>query len=290
MTNVAVAGAFGLLGSTLVPYLRAGGHDVHALGRGIGGFTGDLSDREQSFAVLDAAEPSVIVNLAALADVDACERNPHRAYLGNVRIVENLVAWIASRGNHSYLVHLSTDQVYDGDGTHAEGDVTLTNHYAVSKYAGELAAARVASTVLRTNFFGPSRHPSRLSLSDWLVRTLGEGMPATVFEDVQFSPLSMSCVAKHVQRAVMLRRPGVFNLGSRDGLSKADFAFALATAMQLPTGLLTRGRSTDVARAAYRPTGMRMDSSLFEQTFETSLPALQQEIESATHEYAVHAT
>src|SRR5256885_13003403 len=79
--------------------------------------------------------PDVVVNLAGLTDVDECERKPQLAYLTNVRIVENLGQWIRDGGNKSYLVQVSTDQVYDGPGPHKEHDVTLGNYYGFSKYA-----------------------------------------------------------------------------------------------------------------------------------------------------------
>ncbi|MFK5108567.1 hypothetical protein ACI394_28930, partial [Klebsiella pneumoniae] len=75
---------------------------------------------------------------------------------------------------------------------HAERDVTITNYYAFSKYAGELAAAAVDGVNLRTNFYGPSHCEGRASFSDWLIRSFRQSSPITVFEDVYFSPLSIT--------------------------------------------------------------------------------------------------
>ena len=175
MTRVLVTGARGLLGSTLVPYLQARGHDVASCSRTGTGVVADLTDATQVSAALDRVAPEVIVNLAAHTDVDECERNPQLAYLANVRIVENLTMWMRESGGSVHLVQLSTDQVYDGPGPHKEDAVTLTNCYGFSKYAGELAAAAVPSTILRTNFFGRSKCAGRTSLSDWLLRSLVRG-------------------------------------------------------------------------------------------------------------------
>ena len=154
LKRVLVTGAQGLLGSTLVPHLQACGHEVFRHGRkGDIDVGADLIDVGQVNAALDQVAPEVVINLAALTDVDECERSPKLAYLSNVLIVENLVKWIQNNGNTCHLVQLSTDQVYDGLGPHMESDITLTNYYGFSKYAGELAAATVPSTILRTNFF-----------------------------------------------------------------------------------------------------------------------------------------
>ena len=196
MTRVLVTGARGLLGSTLVPYLRARRHEVVTCSRSGADVRADLTDAAQAGAALRKAAPEVIVNLAALTNVDECERDPQRAYLFNVRIVENLARWMKEEGASCHLIQISSDQVYDGAGPHHEGDVTLVNYYGFSKYAGELAAASVPSTILRTNFFGRSECAGRTSISDWLAAALTRGEVITVFEDVRFSPLSLTRLAQ----------------------------------------------------------------------------------------------
>jgi dTDP-4-dehydrorhamnose reductase len=285
--KVLVTGAYGMLGSQLVPYLRGRGYQVTAHARkGNADVCSDLSNADQTITALDAVQPEVIVNLAALADVDECERSPQSAYLANVRIVENLAKWMTREGTHHHLIHVSTDQVYDGAGCHREDDINLRNYYAFSKYAGELAATKVPRTVLRTNFFGPSRCGGRVSLSDWLVRSLSSGNAITVFDDVHFTPLALQRVAELVELAVERRSEGTFNLGSKGGMSKADFAFMLAKMLGLPTATMSRGSSTDVKLSAYRPKNMCMDSSHFEEVFGVQLPTLADEIESMKAAYA----
>ena len=291
MTRVLVTGARGLLGSTLVPHLQARGHTVLRLGRaGEVEVRADLCDVDQVFRALDKAKPDVIMNLAALADVDECERSTQSAYLMNVRIVENLADWIKRSGTHCHLIQISTDQVYEGSGPHAETDIRLTNFYGFSKYAGELAAAVVPSTILRTNFFGPSRCPGRTSLSDWLVQALTNGDAITVFDDARFSPLSLQHLAELLEPLVEKRLPGIYNLGSAHGMSKADFAFVLAEVLGLPTANMRRGNSGQAALTAYRPQDMRMDSLRFETAFGVRLPALSEEIQSMKAAYARKAS
>jgi dTDP-4-dehydrorhamnose reductase len=276
--RVVVCGAFGMLGASLVPHLAAAGYDVAGVSRRAGSRSADLTNADEARTALDALAPDVIINLAALTNVDECERNPQLAYLMNVRIVENVASWMLRSGGRSRLVHVSTDQVYDGPGPHAEHATTLVNYYAFSKYAGELAAKLVEATVLRTNFFGPSQCAERQSLSDWITASLTAGKPITVFEDVMFSPLSLGTLVQTIERTVRDPRPGVFNLGSRDGMSKADFAFEVARALALPTTTVTRGTSDSAKFGAYRPKDMRMDSQRFEREYDCTLPSLRDEI------------
>lgn len=245
----------------------------------------DLTDPEQGRAALDEVSPEIIVNLAALTNVDECERNPQRAYLANVRIVENLAAWMRTNGTRCHLVQVSTDQVYDGAGLHTEERITLSNYYGFSKYAGELAAAVVPNTILRTNFFGPSRCPGRASLSDWLVRSLSASESVTVFDDVWFSPLSSQKLVEQLERVIEDPRAGIFNLGSRDGMTKADFALRLAAVLDLRAGTMSKGSSGSGTLTAYRPKDMRMDSSRYEKAFGVTLPSLDEEIHSMRAAY-----
>jgi dTDP-4-dehydrorhamnose reductase len=148
MAQVLVIGATGLLGSTLAPMLVECGHGVvtHGLS-GASQEKADLCDFAKASALVARVRPDCIVNLAALTNVDQCEREPHKAYMLNVTSVIHVARAIREQAPHCHLVQISTDQVYDGTGPHAEADVTVTNTYAFSKIAAELAAASVSSTV-----------------------------------------------------------------------------------------------------------------------------------------------
>lgn len=281
MTRILVTGATGMLGRTLVPILRGAGHEVieHGLCASAQA-AGDLSNRDVAQAILDEWVPEVVINLAALTNVDQCEEHPAEAQRLNVGIVENLAGWIAPRPG-AWLVQISTDQVYDGPGPHAEAGVALSNVYAKSKYAGELAAQRAPAVVLRTNFFGPSQLPGRASFSDWIIAKLRSGEPLTLFDDVYFSPLSMDTLSQLLARVVSGPQKGVFNLGAATGLSKAAFAMRIAAHLKADTSEVTLGSVAGSGLKAYRPSDMRMTSGLFESTFGIRLPSLESDIARA---------
>jgi dTDP-4-dehydrorhamnose reductase len=89
-----------------------------------------------------------------------------------------------------------------------------------------------------------------------------------------------------IERVVCTQPHGVFNLGSREGMSKAQFAFALAEAMDLSTKCINRTISTaSLALDAYRPKDMRMDSSLFQCAMGLQLPTLIDQLHSLRSDY-----
>ncbi|MBT4733036.1 sugar nucleotide-binding protein [Candidatus Woesearchaeota archaeon] len=162
----------------------------------------------------------------------------------------------------------------------------MANNYAFSKYAGELAAALIPSTILRTNFIGLSHAPNRESLTDWVFDSIKNGESIKVLSDVFFSPLSMVNLSEMINLVIEKKPIGIFNLGSRNGMSKADFDFSFAECLGLQTKTMTR-ITTEQATflEAYRPKDMRLDSSKFEKALGVILPSLSDEIQLVANDY-----
>jgi dTDP-4-dehydrorhamnose reductase len=287
MDKILITGATGLLGSSLVPYLKKRGYNVTTHARTTqANFMFDLSDRIRSFEILELIQPDVIINLVSLTSVELCEEQVNLAYLANTRTVENLSYWIQTAGADCHLVQISTDHVYDGVGLHTEDEITITNNYAFSKYAGELAAVRVPSTILRTNFVGRSQVSHRESMTDWVYNMMTGGRHVQVLSDVYFSPLLITTLVEMIELVVQKKPVGIYNLGSHNGMSKADFDFAFTECLSLPTNSMTRIETSQAKfLKAYRPRDMRMDSSNFENTLNVKLPHLIDLIKPAAEEY-----
>lgn len=276
--KILVTGASGLLGSSLVPLLRASGYEVVAHSHSKPGtINADLTIKAEARALISQIRPDLIINLVALTNVDICEKEPLKAYQLNSDVVENIVDSMGEY-DQNFLIHISTDQVYDSPGYSLEDDIQLRNIYASSKYAGELAANKVRSTIFRTNFFGKSSAKDRPSFSDWILDSLHKSIPITVFDDVIFNPLGLDTLKAMLLLAVERRIDGVFNLGSRDAISKSDFAFTLAKVYGLSPGCLSRGLIGNANLFAFRPRNMSMDCTRFEAAFDVKLPTIFDEI------------
>ena len=276
--KILVTGASGLLGSILVPVLGASGHEVFGHSNSKSGWiNADLTIKDDAKALMNRIRPNLIINLVALTNVDICEKDPRRAHQLNTEVVENIVEAMEGSGQN-FLIHISTDQVYDSPGYSSEDEIQLKNTYAFSKYAGELAASKVSSTIFRTNFFGKSPTQTRLSFSDWILDSLRKNIPITVFDDVIFNPLAFDTLIAMILLAIERRIDGVFNLGSRGAISKADFAFTLAKVYGLSSAGLISGSVQNADLLAFRPRDMSMDCTRFESAFDVKLPTLLDEI------------
>ncbi|MEJ0037612.1 MAG: SDR family oxidoreductase [Gammaproteobacteria bacterium] len=289
MKRALVTGASGLLGPHVATRLEADGWRVVRHGLRRGELQADLRDLDATRAALRESRADAVVNLVALTNVDRCEAAPSEAFLLNTRSVENIAQAALALETMPFLVHISTDQLYDGPGPHAETAARPVNYYGFSKYAGELAAAAIPATILRTNFFGRSRTAGRASFSDWVIDAVRRGEPIRVFEDVHFSPLSVGRLADLIALALDRRVRGTFNLGSREGMSKADFCFEVAHVMGLSTDGMQRATSVQGGLHAYRPKDMRLDSTRFERELGVKLPTLREEILSIRSDYLASA-
>jgi dTDP-4-dehydrorhamnose reductase len=79
---------------------------------------------------------------------------------------------------------------------------------------------------------------------------------------------------------------GLANLGSREGMSKADVAYFFVNQVGLDCAFMTKVNAADAQVSKIpRPFDMRMDSTPFEQIFNIQLPTLKKEIICIAEEY-----
>lgn len=289
--GILVLGGTGLLGSSLVPHLAAQGHRVVSHGsRSTADLAVDFTDASAVTSALSTLDPRVIVNLIGLTNVDECEKDPDSSYRINTLTSENVATWVQRQDSGCHLIQISTDHVYDGPGPHREDNVTLRNYYAFSKYCAERAALGAGATVLRTNFFGRSRCKSRSTMTDWIHASLVSGSAISIFDDVLFSPLSMHTLCRMIEVSVLAKLPGVYNLGSAGGMSKAEFSVLFAEQCGLASSLMSRTSIDSIQPAlTRRPKDMRMLSSRFEDSFGQTLPTLDSEVRMIAREYREEA-
>jgi dTDP-4-dehydrorhamnose reductase len=219
--------------------------------------------------------------MVALTDVDKCEIRRDEAFKTNVAAAENLADYARKRPA-AYVVHISTDMVYDGPGPHTESPVCPMNVYALTKYAGELAYRGINGCILRTNFFGKSRCLGRRSFSDWILEMGLSGKDASLFTDVLFSPLKMETIAQLLCVIFEKKVVGTFNLASNCGMSKRDFAHHLLAQFSVTHHGFKDALSTEHQFTAPRPRDMRMTPFRLEQVIGITMPTLLDEIRSMT--------
>ena len=135
ITTVLVTGAEGQLGSDLVLLLVLSGYKVFGMGKS----ELDITNEEEVNKVVSFLKPEIIIHCAAYTQVDNAESDSDTVFLINGIGTRNIA--IAAESNHSKLIYISTDYVFDGCSTtayHEFSPVSPINIYGTSKLAGEM--------------------------------------------------------------------------------------------------------------------------------------------------------
>ena len=278
--KILVLGSSGLLGSSLIPIFKNSSHEIntHSFSSEDSDHIEDITNKSATIEFLKKVKPDVVINLICLSDVDECERDIQKSYDLNVLTTKNIVESITILSKETKLIQISTDQLYDSMTLNRENKIRIINNYSQTKYESEIVAGNIDATIIRTNFFGNSLHDTKLSFSDWVSETLCNEK-IKYFKDIYFSPLSMNTISKILLRIIdQGLQSGVYNLGSKEGMSKYDFAKKIANHRKIK---LSEKRSISIDQIrllAKRPKGMLLDLEKFENTYNINLPTLEKEI------------
>lgn len=252
-TIVLVVGGTGLLGAPLSLRLREIGCQVHVVSAsrrfpprsGIQSIQCDLNQGGVGEDLLRTTSPDVVINCAAITNVDACESDPVAERI-NTEWPRELAASASAAGIP--CAHISTDAVgaiSSGEGLPDEGaPVRPKNAYAHQKVraeAGVLEASDGQALVVRTNFFGWSPQPER-GLAAWALRELKAGHRVNGFSDVFFNPLYTEDAVDLLIDLLTSDVHGVIHLVGAECLNKYAFICRLAKVCSLDSSLVDEGR------------------------------------------------
>jgi dTDP-4-dehydrorhamnose reductase len=298
--RILVTGSNGLLGQKLTRllqndkdvYLIATARGKSALKIDRGEYHSlDITDADSVDRLLRLTRPDVIINTAAMTQVDDCETQRDACWKANVTAVENLVRCCLTM--HINLVHVSTDFIFDG--THGpldEGAIpNPVNFYGESKLAGErvIQASAIPWAILRTVLvFGITRDMSRSNIVLWVKNSLQQNKTIQVVNDQWRTPTLAEDLAMGCYLAAKKRARGVYNISGKDFMSPYDIAIKTAEFFQLDKSLIKATDSTKFTQPAKRPpkTGFIIDKARKElgyepHSFEEGLEILARQIEES---------
>ena len=237
---IVVFGASGLLGSSICNFLKSKNIKYIGFSKSKKEFTKiDLLKKNNLIKILKKINPKTIINCSGLTDVDECNRNIEKAYIKNSLIVENIVESLNYVKSKAYLIHISTDQIYNSQKifkSNLETTKNLNNVYSITKYLGEKTIENYKnSLILRTNFFGKSVSKYKKSYSDFIIKSLQNKKKIKLPQNVIFNPLEINSLVSKILKLNKLKIKGIYNIGSKNSISKYKFGILIAKKFQLET-------------------------------------------------------
>lgn len=218
--RILLAGHKGQLGRTLLPLLEQAGHSVS----GVDLPDMDITDRTSLAAMAKAFRPDLVLNSAALTNVNLCAEQPELAYRANGLGAQNL-ALIAAELNAEFM-QISTNEVFDGESDQAYHEWATRNPinpYGVSKRAGEYFTEHLC-----TQFY--------IVRTAWLYAAGGRNFPHVIIEaadkrgklrvvtDEVGSPTYVIDLAEAIVKLLDTHAYGVYHLVNAGIASRYDFA------------------------------------------------------------------
>lgn len=244
----------------------------------------DFGDPPSLVDLVRRAAPEVIVNAAAHTAVDKAESEPARARALNAEAPALLAREAASRG--AWLLHFSTDYVYDGSGQQPRDESATPaplSVYGLTKLEGDQAivASGCRHLILRTSWVYAARGGN---FARTMLRLAAERDRLQVIDDQIGAPTGaelLADVTAHALRAVRSRPElgGTYHAvaggqTSWHGYAQhvIEFARAAGQAIRVQPQAIAAVPTGAFPTAAQRPLNSRLDTRKLQQAFGLTLP------------------
>jgi len=300
MKTILVTGSNGLLGQKLVHQLRIRS-DVRLVASSKGAnriseqsgyeyIPCDLTVQHEIEDLFDHAAPDVVINTAALTNVDQCETDKDLCVALNITAVQTMCALCQKFGAH--FIHLSTDFVFDGkDGPYSEDDEpNPLSFYGWSKAESERVVMQsglkqwaIARTII---VYGIAEQMSRSNIVLWAREALMKGQPLSIVNDQFRAPTLAEDLADGCVRIADKAANGIYHLSGKDIMRIDELVERVGKFFQLDTSIINTISSETLKQPAKRPpkTGFVLEKAINElgyapHGFEEGLAILNEQIQ-----------
>jgi dTDP-4-dehydrorhamnose reductase len=262
--NILICGAQGQLGLELQDILAHGKADVGSLpsvykdaqvvGTDVAEL--DITDELATKAFVQQGAFDLVINCAAMTNVDGCEEHEEMAFRVDATGAANLAKAAEAAG--AKMVHISTDYVFSGDEhkEYVESDATNPQSaYGRSKRAGELAVldACRSAYVVRTAWLFGAKGPNFVLTMMRLARETGA---ITVVDDQFGNPTYAHDLAYEVLKIAATEHYGLYHCTNKGICSWYEFASCIVDAAGIActkTPCTTAEFPKPAKRPAYSP-------------------------------------
>ena len=223
--------------------------------------------------------PDVILNLAALTDVDGCELDPEKAKNVNINGVKNLC-----RDFNGHFIQISTDYVFNGEsGPYSEEDeANPKSVYGKTKLSADnwLLDNYPKLTIIRTNVLYSYTNRTKASFLKWVVESLDSKQKIKVVNDQWNNPTWTESLSAVIYKIIDNQLCDLYHYGDRDILNRFEFSLLISKVFDLDPSLIMPITSDQLNQIAPRP----RKSGLYTKKIESKLGIIPQSVETCLNE------
>lgn len=253
--RVLVTGSDGLVGSNILPFLQERFEVIPILEK-----DWDIVDIKAGEEVMRRVRPDVLINLAAVTNVDGCEDSPQSAFRVNGEAPGTLAMLCSSFA--ARLVHFSTDYVFDGTKNDPYTEEDPTNPlsvYGKSKLLGEKNVLELgrAITVIRTEWIYGQGGENFITKVLKIGRETGH---VEVVDDQWGTPTYAKDLGPPVAALIEHNRSGIYHVTNSGSCTWYRFAATIFSLLGLRV-VCSPTSSQQLSRRAKRPAMSVLDCS-----------------------------
>lgn len=205
---------------------------------------------------MQRVRPHVLINAAAQANVNRCEKEKAECQQVNTEAVRTLTRLANQHKTH--LIQISTDFVFQGQQSICQEDDPRSpvNHYGLAKKQAEDHVMEEAShwSIVRTILvYGYVPALNRNNLVTWVYQSLQKGKPIKVVSDQYRMPTLAEDLAGAIVQLARKEKEGIYHLSGRESMSIEQMAQRVAEYFNLDTSLITPVTSAELDEPARRP-------------------------------------
>ena len=215
----------------------------------------DYSQKKALRSLIYDTAPDIIINAAAMTNVDECEENRQEAWNINTEFTENLVK--ACKINDYHLITFSTDYIFDGkNGPYDETThPNPINYYGKTKLAAEniIVSSQIKYTIIRTNVVYGYSSFDKHDYINWVADNLSMNNDLSIIESQWCNPTFVDDIARAVEKIIKKERYGIYNVAGADWLNRYEIAQKVAEVFNYDLSLISPMDPGELKQKAPRP-------------------------------------
>ena len=230
------------------------------------------------FSEIKKINPDLIINCAALTNIDKCEKKVVQSLHLNCNL-PSVLSTICNELNIKF-VHFSTDQLFGNKKIKKDENVKPfpISVYGKHKYLAEkqIFKNNPSSLIVRSNFFGWSKKEKQLT--DIIIKNLRSNIKTYLYDDYFFTPINVSYLLESVFRLLQKKKSGIFNIVGEQRISKYKFGILIADCLKLNKKLIIKSSIKKKKFIGKRCVELSLSNSKLKKNLKTSIPSIYKQI------------